>query len=351
MSTYPSGPKRQRFLKALNAEAVDRPPLWLMRQAGRYLPTYQEVRRQHGFWEVCKTPELSTKVALEPLQKFPLDAAIVFSDILVIPDALGLGVQFDRGKGEGPAIDKVLRDDSDLNDWPSAEALLDKLQFLPRAVSHLVDTLKGSHGIIGFAGAPFTLFAYMAQGGGSDDFEKARVLLHDKPAFAKRTLLALADYVAALLEAECQAGCDVVQLFDTWGGLLSQADYAEFCIPALRRITDQLHAKNRKVLLFAKGATHLLPILADSGVDGLSLDWRMDFAPARQRFPKLLLQGNIDPTLLFASEAVVRKQTRTLLEHMRQSSNYERCIVNLGHGILPGTPVSNVAALCDEATR
>lgn len=351
MTTLPAQKKRERFLAALSGEAVDRPPVWLMRQAGRYLPTYQEVRRAHGFWEVCKTPELSTKVALEPLHRFKLDAAIVFSDILVIPDALGLGVQFDRGKGEGPAIEKVLRDDADLKDWPSPAALVEKLQYLPNAVSHLSAALKGEYGIIGFAGAPFTLFAYMAQGGGSDDFEKARVLLHDKPAFAKRALLGLADYVAALLDAECAAGCDVVQLFDTWGGLLTREEYVEFCVPALRRIIDQMHTKGRKVLLFAKGATHLLPVLSQTGADGFSLDWRMDWAEARKLFPTQILQGNIDPTVLFSSPETVRKHTQRLLETMRATSDGRSCIVNLGHGILPGTPLPSVEALVNTVVE
>ena len=340
--------KRERFLAALSGTAVDRPPVWLMRQAGRYLPTYQAVRKQHGFWEVCKTPELSTQVALEPLQRFKLDAAIVFSDILVIPDALGLGVQFDRGKGEGPAIEKTLRSVDDLRDWPKPQTLLDRLSFLPRAVSHLAGRLDGEYGIIGFAGAPFTLFAYMAQGGGSDDFEKARVLLHEQPEFSKRVLLQLADYVAALLEAECAAGCDVVQLFDTWGGLLTAEEYQTFCVPALQRIVDTMHVNHRRVLLFAKGAHHLLPVLAETRADGFSLDWRISWREARKHLPTQILQGNIDPTLLFASPDLVRARTRTLLKDMKETSAWQRCIVNLGHGILPGTPVASVEALCDE---
>src|SRR5438045_7728618 len=165
---------RERFLAAFNGDAVDRPPVWLMRQAGRYLPGYREVRAQHGFWDVCHTPELSTKVALEPLKKFPLDAAIVFSDILVIPQALGLDVTF--GTGEGPQVGKPMRSRADLDAW-TTKGLIERLKFLPGAVKHLADTLKGSHGLLGFAGAPFTLFAYCVEGGSSDDFKQARVML------------------------------------------------------------------------------------------------------------------------------------------------------------------------------
>jgi uroporphyrinogen decarboxylase len=336
---------RERFLAALNGEKLDRPPVWLMRQAGRYLPGYREVRATHGFWDVCHAPELSTKVALEPLKEFRLDAAIVFSDILVVPQAMGLGVTF--GKGEGPQVAKPLRSEEDLAAWSTA-GLMERLQFLPRAVSHLRDALGGSHGLLGFAGAPWTLFCYCVEGSSSDDFQKARVMLQAQPQLARRALAILADAAAELLEAQCEAGADAVQLFDTWGGLLPADTYAELVAPAVRRIVERLHARKRKVLLYVRGGHHLLPVLPALGLDGLSLDWRTPFPAARTALPDAVLQGNLDPVLLFAPPDVVRARTRAMLASMGDG---RRCIANLGHGILPGTPVESVRAMVDAVVE
>jgi len=336
---------RERFLAALNGSPVDRPPVWLMRQAGRYLPDYREVRKGAAFWELCHSPELTTRVAQEPLRLFKLDAAIVFSDILVVPEALGLGVTF--GAGEGPQIARRLEGPADLAAW-KLEGAVQRLDFVSQAVRHLKGALAGSHGILGFAGAPFTLLAYCTEGGGSDDFLKARVMLHQQSALAERALATLADVTAGYLEQQCQAGADVVQLFDTWGGLLDREDYMRFCIPAIRRITEPLRAKGRKVLLFVRGGQHLLPILGEANVDGFSLDWRADWDEARTRYPRHILQGNLDPALLLAGEAPVRAATGALVRKMRQVDHGTRCIVNLGHGIHKDTPPATVAALCDE---
>jgi uroporphyrinogen decarboxylase len=336
--------RRARFLAALAGEPVDRPPVWLMRQAGRYLPGYRATREANGFWDVCKNPELSTHVALEPLEKFAIDAAIVFSDILVVPEALGLGVTF--GKGEGPQLARPMRSAADLAAW-QIDGVQSRMSFVSNAVAHLAKTLNGSHGILGFAGAPFTLFAYSVEGGGSDDFRHARTMLHTESKLAERALATLADVVTGLLEAECEAGADVVQLFDTWGGLLTRAEYARFAIPALQRITRALKAKGRRTMLFVRGGHHLLPLLGESGVDGFSLDWRTPWAEARAAYPNHLLQGNLDPVLLHASPTVVRAATRGLLDEMAQSKS-TRNIANLGHGITPQTPPECVAAMCDE---
>ena len=334
---------RERFLAALAGEKLDRPPVWLMRQAGRYLPGYRAVRAQHGFWDVCHTPALSTQVALEPLEEFRLDAAIVFSDILVVPQALGLGVSF--GTGEGPQVARPLRAEEDLAAW-NTEGLLERLAFLPNAVKHLAQTLRGSHGLLGFAGAPWTLFCYCVEGSSSDEFQKARVLLNTQPALARRALGVLADAAAELLEAQCEAGADAVQLFDTWAGLLPADTYSELVAPAVRRIVDRLHSKKRKVLLYARGGTHLVPAFASLGLDGLSLDWRTPFPEARAALPGAVLQGNLDPVLLFASPEVVRAKTRAMLATMDRG-----CIANLGHGILPGTPVESVRAMVDAVVE
>ena len=320
-----------------------------MRQAGRYLSGYREVRARHGFWDVCRTPELSTKVALEPMARFPLDAAIVFSDILVIPEALGLDVSFNSGSGDGPRIGRPLRIGSDLAAW-RVDGVLSRLQYVVDAAAHLRAALPDDKGLLGFAGAPFTLFCYVVDGGSSDDFKHARTLLATQPVVAEAALTTLATIAADLLCAQLDAGCDVVQLFDTWGGLLSREEYARFAVPALRKITDRVRAHTRgrgRTLLFVRGGHHLLPLLGDTGVDGLSLDWRTPWREARALHPRLVLQGNVDPVALFAGADEVRRRTAALLNDMRADDDGRRCIVNLGHGILPGTPEDAVAALVD----
>jgi uroporphyrinogen decarboxylase len=339
---------RERFLAALRGDALDRPPVWLMRQAGRYLPGYRELRAKHSFWEVCQTPELSTRAALEPLDRYKLDAAIVFSDILVVPLAMGLGVSF--GPGEGPRIAKPLRSGADFDAW-EVDGAVSRIDYLPRAIAHLKQTLQGRYGILGFAGAPFTLFAYCVEGGGSDDFREARTLMHRDPGLATRALTTIADVVADLLLAQVDAGADAVQLFDSWGGLLAPDEYRRFALPALQRITAKLAARKVPTLLFVRGGHHLLPLLGESGVTGFSLDWRTEWGVAREMYPTHLLQGNIDPVLLLGSADVIRQRTRTLLETMRATSGGRNCILNLGHGILPGTPPETVAALVDTVAE
>ena len=339
---------RERFLAALRGDALDRPPVWLMRQAGRYLPGYRALRAEHSFWDVCQKPELSTRAALEPLDRFALDAAIAFSHTLVVPLAMGLGVSF--GPGEGPRIARPLRSGADYDAW-QLDGVLGRIAYLPRAVAHLKATLQDRYGILGFAGAPFTLFAYCVEGGGSEDFREARTLMHRDPALAQRALGSIADVVGDLLLAQVDAGADAVQLFDSWGGLLAPDEYREFALPALQRITAKLKARNVPTLLFVRGGHHLLPLLGDSGVTGFSLDWRTEWDYARRLYPDHVLQGNIDPVLLLGDAGVVRRRTRELLEVMKRTSGGRRCILNLGHGILPGTPPETVAALVETAAE
>jgi uroporphyrinogen decarboxylase len=339
---------RERFLAALRGDAVDRPPVWLMRQAGRYLPGYRALRAEHSFWDVCQNPELSTRAALEPLDRYALDAAIVFSDILVVPLAMGLGVSF--GPGEGPRIARPLRTGADFDAW-QLDGVLDRIAYLPRAVAHLKQSLKDRYGILGFAGAPFTLFAYCVEGGGSEDFREARLLMHRDPALARRALTTIADVVADLLLAQVDAGADAVQLFDSWGGLLAPDEYREFALPALQRISAKLNARKIPTLLFVRGGHHLLPLLGESGVTGFSLDWRTEWQVARDLYPTHLLQGNIDPILLLGGADEIRARTRSLLETMKKTTRGRNCILNLGHGILPGTPPDTVAAMVETAAE
>jgi uroporphyrinogen decarboxylase len=344
----PGMTSRERFLAALHGDPVDRPPVWLMRQAGRYLPEYRAIRSSHGFWDVCQTPELSTRVALEPLQRFGLDAAIVFSDILVIPHALGLGVSF--GKGEGPRFERPLRTRADLAAW-QREGLAERLRYVPDAVRHLRRALNDQYGLVGFAGAPFTLYAYCVEGGSSDDFRTARTLLYANPDLARAALHALAEAVADLALAQVEAGADAIQLFDTWGGLLAIDEYREFAVPPLRHAIERIKASGKPVLLFARGGHHLLTALGETGASGFSLDWRTPWSTARAAYPRHILQGNIDPILLLNSPDVVRQRTRELLASMQWTSLSRSCIVNLGHGILPETPPENVAALAQTVAE
>lgn len=337
---------RQRLLAALRCAPTDRPPVWLMRQAGRYLPGYREIRAKHGFWEVCHTPALSTEVALEPLRRYPLDAAIVFSDILVILEALGLGVTF--VKGEGPAIARPLRGRDDLAAW-RLDGLMDRLQFLPAAVTHLRAAIGDDLGLLGFAGAPWTLLGYAVDGNSADELLRARTMLRTDPALAHQALGLLADAGSELLRAQIAAGADAVQIFDTWGGLLDRETYRTFALPALQRMIAPVRATGVPVLLFVRGGHHLLPLLGQTGASAFSLDWRTPLHEARALLPGAALQGNLDPTLLFAGDEVVRGATRNLLAEMRALG--PGFVVNLGHGILPGTPPEAVAALCETVVH
>jgi uroporphyrinogen decarboxylase len=327
-----------------------------MRQAGRYLPGYREVRAKHGFWDVCRTPELSTHVALEPLARYPLDAAIVFSDILVIPEALGLGVSFGDGKGgEGPKIARPLRNEEDLASW-NREGLEERLAFLPRAVAHLRGAIGEDRGLLGFCGAPWTLFCYAVDGTSKDEFLGARCLLHTAPELASAALGELADIASALLLAQVDAGADAVQIFDTWGGLLDREDYARFALPALRRLTAPLVARGVPVILYARGGGHLLPLFGQAGVTCVSLDWRTSFEEARHALAGTsvrTLQGNLDPVRLFAGPEAARRATRAVLDDacIGTTPGLDGFVFNLGHGILPGTPPESVAAVCEEVVR
>lgn len=340
---------RDRFLAAFAGEPLDRPPLWLMRQAGRYLPDYRAVRAQHGFWDVCKTPALATRVALEPLALFPLDAAIVFSDILTIPDALGLDVTF--GSGDGPRVGRPLRSAADLEQWDTAGAL-GKLSFAVDAVADLRGAI-GERGLLGFCGSPWTLLCYAAEGQGSDDFRTARTMLVTEPALARRAMEIFADTAAGLLKAQLAAGADAVQIFDTWGGLLPRDLYRAHVVPMIRRIVDQLPKSGGadRTLLFVRGGHHLLPILGETGVAGLSLDWRTPWREARALHPRMVLQGNVDPIALLAGPAHSAAQARALLADMHADDGGRRCIANLGHGILPPTTTESVSALCQAVAE
>ena len=342
-----TAPAGHRLLRALAREPVDRTPVWLMRQAGRYLPEYREMRAQAGsFKKLCTTPDLACEVTLQPLRRFPLDAAIVFSDILTIPDAMGLGLQF--VEGEGPRFERPVRSGADIRALhvPDPEAELGYVMQTLRLVrSELDDKVP----LIGFSGSPWTLATYMVEGGASSQFQIVKALLYEHREDTDRLLQLLARSVIDYLQAQIDAGAQAVMIFDTWGGALAADEYRELGIGGLTQIVQALKAKSdTPVVIFSKGANGWLEALAASGCDALGLDWTIGLDEARQRVGDLVaLQGNLDPCVLYASPATIRaKVARTLAQY----GNGPGHVFNLGHGLQPGMQPDHVAA-CIEAVH
>jgi uroporphyrinogen decarboxylase len=334
-----------RFLRALRCEPVDCTPVWLMRQAGRYLPEYRATRAQAGsFMALCTNPELACEVTLQPLRRFPLDAAILFSDILTIPDAMGLGLHF--ADGEGPKFRTPVRTAADVAriGVPDPEG---ELRYVMDAVRTIRRELGGRVPLIGFAGSPWTLACYMIQGEGSSNFPLPKAMLWNEPALMHQLLDTVARSVAVYLAAQAAAGAQALMVFDTWGGMLAPAQYQEFSLRYLTQIAAALKtdAATRDVplILFSKGANGHLPALAASGCDGLGVDWTIDLSSARALVgDRIALQGNLDPAALHASpEAIRREVGRVLASHGPGPGH----IFNLGHGITPDVKPDHVAAL------
>ena len=333
-----------RFLRACRGEPVDRPPVWLMRQAGRYLPEYQATRAQAGsFLALCHTPELAAEVTLQPIRRFGFDASIVFSDILVPAQAMGLTVEF--SEGEGPSIANPVRAPQDVerlrvpDPEEASPAVFETIRILRRELPRDVP-------LIGFVAAPFTLAAYAVEGGGSKNFELTKALLFGDPATGRRLLQRIADYAACHAAAEVRAGAQALQLFDTWAELLGPEDWREWCLPWANEVLHRVRAEvgpEVPLLYFSRGSAGHLQHLHEVAADVISLDWRIDLAGSRAALPGRVLQGNLDPLVLFAGPQVTRARTRRLLEQ----GGGQRHVVNLGHGILPRTPIESVAALVE----
>ena len=331
------------LLRALRREPVPHVPVWLMRQAGRYLPEYNVVRRKAGsFMALATSPALATEVTLQPLARFALDAAIVFSDILTIPDAMGLGLSF--AEGEGPRFARPLRDEAGIAALGVPD--LAKLRYVFDAVAEIKRALAGRVPLIGFAGSPFTLAAYMIEGGGSDDgFARVRRMAYQRPDLLQRVVDVNAEAVAGYLRAQCDAGADAVMLFDTWGGLLPVATWQRFSLAPMRKVLAALPA-GLPTIVFTKGGGAWLADLADSGACCVGLDWTVDLARARADIGgKVALQGNLDPLVLTADAATVDREARAVVRAAGTAPGY---IFNLGHGIVPQTPPDNVAVLVDS---
>ena len=333
--------KNDTLLRALARQPTDHTPVWLMRQAGRYLPEYNATRAKAGsFLGLAKSPALATEVTLQPLERFPLDAAIIFSDILTIPDAMGLGLAF--AEGEGPRFERPLRDEHAIDGLAVPDLSL--LRYVFDALRETRKALSGRVPLIGFSGSPFTLACYMIEGSGSDDWRTLKTLRHARPELLHRVLEVNAAAVAAYLNAQIDAGAQVVMIFDTWGGTLAHPDYEPFSLAYSRKVLASVTRVPR--ILFTKGGNPWLAAMLSSGADAIGLDWTADAREARRLAAgRVALQGNLDPAALFAPPEAVRDAVRRVLDAFGPAPGH---IFNLGHGILPKTPVDSVAALVDE---
>ena len=343
--------KNDRFLRALMRQPVDRTPVWMMRQAGRYLPEYRATRAQAGdFLSLCKNTELACEVTLQPLERFPLDAAILFSDILTIPDAMGLGLYFETG--EGPKFRHTVRSAADVATLPDLNSAVD-LDYVMNAVSTIRGALNGRVPLIGFSGSPWTLATYMVEGGSSKDFREAKKLMYSEPEVMHALLAKLASAVTDYLNQQIRAGAQVVQIFDTWGGALSSWAYQEFSLAYMKQIIDGLireqDGRRIPVILFTKNGGQWLESMADTGADALGLDWTTDIAQARARVgDRVALQGNMDPAMLYAPPARIRAEVADILSRFGQGSGH---IFNLGHGITPDVDPAHAGAFIEAVVE
>jgi uroporphyrinogen decarboxylase len=325
--------RKELFLRACRGEAVSRVPVWMMRQAGRYLPEYREIRAKHGFLEVCKTPQLAVEVSIQPFRRLGVDAVIVFSDILIPAEAMGL--QLELGDG-GPNLPSPVRTKADVEKLkifdPESET-----SFLPEAIRRIVKSVGSEVPVLGFAAAPWTLACYMVEGKTAAGFATAKRFLYQEPKTFRELLHRIALATIPYLRAQIAAGAAAVQLFDTWCGELNLQDYQEFALPAVQEIISKISG-SAPVIYYTKASQHLLSAVARSGANVLSVDWRVDLAETRKLLgPKIALQGNVDPAVLLGPPAKIREVTQDTVNSLAGRGH----ILNLGHGILPNTPVEN----------
>ena len=336
-STISSSNRKSLFLKACRCEPVEQVPVWIMRQAGRYLPEYRAVRAKHGFLEICKTPELAMEVSLQPFHILGVDAVIVFSDILIPAEAMGMELELTEA---GPVLGNPIRERRDM----AALRRFDPEQetrFLNDAIRGLVSTLGPTVPVLGFAAAPWTLACYMVEGQTKSGFDSLKRLLYADPKMLRELLETIARCTVDYLRAQVAAGAAAVQLFDTWAGELGRKEYEAFALPATQLLISELNAGETPVILYTKGCAHLMPLVARTGATVLSVDWRVDLKKLREHFgPGIALQGNVDPCVLLGPAEGVRSAVREAIEKTDGLGH----ILNLGHGILPSTPVENARA-------
>ncbi|MFM1546437.1 MAG: uroporphyrinogen decarboxylase [Candidatus Pseudothioglobus sp.] len=335
------------YINALLKKEVSRTPIWVMRQAGRYLPEYRQTRKRAGdFLSLCKSSDLACEVTLQPLERFDLDAAILFSDILTIPDAMGLGLHF--VEGEGPKFSKPLTTLNDINRLSKPD-VGSRLAYVSDAISVIKKNLKGRVPLIGFTGSPWTLATYMVEGGSSKNFSKVKGLLYENPKHMHQLLNVLADTVIDYLNAQIEAGADSVMIFDTWGGLLNKKSYENFSLRYMSKIVEGIHRKYDEktipVTLFTKGGSAWLEQIAATGCDGVGLDWTVEIGDAERRIgSKVALQGNLDPSVLYASPEVITAEAYKVLDQFKGQTGH---VFNLGHGITPDVNPESMKVLVD----
>lgn len=332
-----------RALDAWCRRPVDRTPIWLMRQAGRYQPEYRAIRERHGFVEMCKTPDLAARIALAPIEQFGFDAAILFSDLLFPLEAMGVGLTYEEG--EGPVLDPPVRTAADVDRLAVPDPTLGT-RFVLDAVRATKAALADRVPLLGFAGAPWTLATYLVEGRTSKSLHAIQSLRYSDPGLLHRLLDKIARTVAAYLDAQIEAGADAVQIFDTWAEVLSPADYAEFAYPYTRQVIEGLRSPRGPVVLFCRGGNAFLDWMVETGADCLSLDWRASLSEARMRVGhRVALQGNLAPSALAAPPARIREEARRVLEDFGPGSGH---VFNIGHGVLPDIPPDHVRALVES---
>jgi len=343
--------KNDRFLRALSRQPVDRTPVWMMRQAGRYLPEYRATRAQAGsFVKLCKAPDLACEVTLQPLERYPLDAAILFSDILTVPDAMGLGLYFEGG--EGPRFERTIRSAADVAALATPD-MESELRYVMDAVRTIRRELDGRVPLIGFSGSPWTVATYMVEGGTSKNFSRIKGMLYDKPELLHSLLERITRTTLDYLNAQVAAGAQAVMVFDTWGSILTPKTYHSFSLDYMQRIVDGVtrEAEGRKVpvVLFTKGGGPWLEAMADTGCDALGVDWTTDLSEARARVgDRVALQGNLDPAVLYASPEVIREEVRQVLESFGHGPGH---VFNLGHGIHPEVKPEHAGAMIEAVVE
>ena len=340
--------KNDLYIRALLRQPTDRTPIWVIRQAGRYLPEYRQIRAEAGsFMNLCTNPELACEVTMQPLRRYPLDAAILFSDILTIPDAMGLGLYF--AEGEGPKFEKVIRSATDVEQLKRPDPST-SLAYVMDAVALIRKTLDGDVPLIGFSGSPWTLATYMIEGGSSKAFAKIKSMIYGDPQTAHLLLDKLADAVIDYLNAQIESGAQAVQIFDTWGGVLSPDMFRSFSLHYLEKIVNGLHrsyeGKTIPVVLFCKGCNSHLEALADTGCDGLGVDWTMTLGEARTRVgDRVSLQGNLDPAIMLTNPAIIESQVKATLASFGNGHGH---VFNLGHGITPEVDPHHMTVLTES---
>lgn len=329
------------FIQSAFSKATERPPVWMMRQAGRFMPQYWEIKNKYSFLEMCKTPEIAADVTMLPVDLLDIDAAILFSDILVTGEAMGGDLSFNQGVG--PKFANPVRTAADVDALETD--VQDRLQYVADAIKVIQQRLNGKIPLIGFAGAPFTVMSYLVEGGSSKDFKLTKLLLHNQPELAHRLLSKIAKVTTDYLNLQIAAGVNAVQIFDSWALALSWDDYREFSHQYIQQIIAGLNRRDIPVISFCKGSSVFAPLMAEAKPDVISIDWNVDLKDMKQRLPKgIAVQGNLDPHILYADKTVIKDRIHRLFERMRGEDGF---IFNLGHGIMPDIPFDHVKYAVD----